>query len=216
MNDPCQADPLPPLGQPSSITPAWDVSATSAEQTRRSCEQLTTEKITATRHAFYTAVAKAIFALQNGQRLTGEQSFAAAHAQASRAWWDLVNEEITGKRLTSDHALRRVRSWARHYLTGEPPASRPGTLFDHALAHAARIAARDFLTDSGHLLMQHLIDQSDTPGEAAPVDHDDHDRPRPPVPAVARFDGGGAITGQPTVPAQPGAGDIPQGRTSLS
>ncbi|MGP3917747.1 hypothetical protein [Nonomuraea sp. 10N515B] len=205
MNDLCPPSPPPP-GEPSSITPAWDVSAPPAEQVRRSCEQLTTEKITAVRHAFYTAAAQAIFALQNGQRLTGEQSFAAAHAQASRTWWDLVDEEITGKRLTCDHAMRRVRSWARHYLTGEPPAARPGTLFDYALAHAARIAARDFLTDSGHLLTQHLIDQAATPATAAPVHHD-----RP-----ARLDGGGAMTGQPTAPAHPGAGNTLQRKDTLS
>ncbi|MFC4014805.1 hypothetical protein ACFOY2_46820 [Nonomuraea purpurea] len=156
-------------------------------QERRPVEQLTAERITAVRHTFYTATAKVIFVLQNGQRLSGEQSFAAAHAQASRAWWDLVEEEITGKKLTADHALRRVRSWTRHYLTGEPPAARPGTLFDHALAHAARIAARDFLTDSGHLLTQHLIDQAANPVTSAPVEHDHlrSDSPTPPASTVA-------------------------------
>ncbi|MEU6784632.1 hypothetical protein ABZ912_36010 [Nonomuraea angiospora] len=112
--------PLPPPGQPDSITPAWD-GTTPQDATRLSCDELTAEKMTAVRHAFYTAAAKAIFALQNGQRFTGEQLFVTAHAQASRAWWDRVSEEITGKKLSSDHALRRVRSWARHYLTGEPP-----------------------------------------------------------------------------------------------
>ncbi|WP_237111085.1 hypothetical protein, partial [Nonomuraea sp. MG754425] len=73
---------------------------------------MTAEKIIAVRHTFYTATAKAIVALQNGQRLCGEQVFATAHAQASRVWWDLVDEEITSKKLTSDHAVRRVRSWA--------------------------------------------------------------------------------------------------------
>ncbi|MGW0805569.1 hypothetical protein [Nonomuraea sp. NPDC002799] len=149
---------------------------------------MTTEKITAIRHTFYTAAAKTIVALQNGQRLAGEQLFATAHAQASRAWWDLVDEEINGKKLTSDHAVRRVRSWARHYLTGEPPVARPGTLFDHALAHAARMAARDFLSDSGHLLTQHLIDQAANPVTATPVEQD---RPRP---------------ASPTPPASTGAG----------
>ncbi|MBF8193337.1 hypothetical protein ITP53_48245 [Nonomuraea sp. K274] len=197
--------PGPPPGEPRSTPPAWD-SATSPDETARlSCEQLTAEKITAVRHTFYTSAARAIFTLQNGQRLTGEQSFAAAHAQAARTWWDLVDEEITGKRLTCDHAMRRVRSWARHYLTGEPPAARPGTLFDHALAHAARIAARDFLTDSGHLLTQHLINQAATPPTAAPVTTD--------LPATT---GGKAMTGQPTVPAHPGAGDTLQRKDTLS
>ncbi|MEV0621721.1 hypothetical protein AB0I81_50930 [Nonomuraea sp. NPDC050404] len=145
----------------------------------RSFDWLTREKITATRQAFYTAAAKAIFALQNGRRLYGEHLFATAHAQAARAWWDLVDEEVTGKKLACDHAVRRVRSWARHYLTTEPPVARPGTLFDHALAHAARMAARDFLTDSSHLLTQHLIGQADTlaTSTATAVEHD-HD-PRP-------------------------------------
>ncbi|MEV6986752.1 hypothetical protein AB0M95_36600 [Sphaerisporangium sp. NPDC051017] len=181
MDDLSQSAPLHPPGKPSSIIPAPNVSANQAEQARHSFNQLTADKITAVRHAFYAASAEAIFALQNGQRLSGEQSFAAAHAQASRAWWDLVDEEITGKKLSADHALRRVRSWARHYLTGEPPAARPGTLFDHALAHAARIAARDFLNDSGHLLTQHLIDQAGNPSTAAPVEHD-HPRAASPDP----------------------------------
>ncbi|MFC5828054.1 hypothetical protein [Nonomuraea insulae] len=179
-----QPGPLPPPGEPNSTPPARDGTTSQEETARRSCEQLTTEKITAARHAFYTAAAKAIFALQNGQRLCGEQVFTAAHAQASRAWWDLVDEEITGKKLTSDHAVRRVRSWARHYLTGEPPVARPGTLFDHALAHAARMAARDFLHDSGHLLTQHLIQQSAHPIAATPVDHD-HPRPDSPAPPAS-------------------------------
>jgi hypothetical protein len=168
MDESRQPGPLPPPCPPGSITSARDATPGHEEQAWPSCDQLTTEKITATRHSCYTAAAKAIFALQNGQRFTGEQLFVTAHAQAARAWWDLVDEEITGKKLTSDHALRRVRSWARHYLTTEPPAARPGTLFDHALAHAARMAARAFLNDSGHLLTQHLIHQATNP--ATPPD----------------------------------------------
>jgi hypothetical protein len=177
-----QPGPVSPSGEPSSTPPARDGTTSRDEAARLSCEQLTAEKITAVRHAFYTAAAKAIFALQNGQRLSGEQLFVTVHAQAARGWWDLVDEEIKGKRLTCDHALRRMRSWARHYLTGEPPVARPGTLFDHALAHAARIAARDFLTDSGHLLTQHLMDQAAAPATAAPVDRD---RPGPVTPPPA-------------------------------
>lgn len=170
MDNPCQPGTLPPSRPPDSITLARDTTTGHHEQAWPSCDQLTTEKITASRHTCYAAAAKAIFALQNGQRFTGEQLFVTVHAQAARAWWDLVQEEITGKKLASDHTLRRVRSWARHYLTAEPPAARPGTLFDHALAHAARMAARDFLNDSGHLLTRHLIHQATNP--ATPTDHD--------------------------------------------
>ncbi|MFI9836347.1 hypothetical protein ACIHFD_04900 [Nonomuraea sp. NPDC051941] len=172
MDDLSQPGPLSPPGEPSGATFVSDVIANQTEKAACLFEQRTDEKISAARRVFYAASAEAVFALQNGQRLSGEQSFAAAHAQASRAWWDLVDEEIAGKKLAPDHAVRRVRSWARHYLTGEPPAARPGTLFDHALAHAARIAARDFLNDSGHLLTQHLIDQAGNPVTAAPVEHD--------------------------------------------
>ncbi|MFB4285883.1 hypothetical protein ACBJ59_62270 [Nonomuraea sp. MTCD27] len=180
MDDSCQPGTLPPSRPPDSITPARDTTTGHDAKAWPSCDQLTTEKVTATRHACYTAAAKAIFALQNGQRLTGEQLFVTVHAQAARAWWDLVEEEITSKQLTSDHALRRVRSWARHYLTAEPPAARPGTLFDHALAHAARMATRDFLGDSGHLLAQHLIHQAAHPaGTSATATPAEHDHPRP-------------------------------------
>ncbi|MFD9950770.1 hypothetical protein ACFWYW_27315 [Nonomuraea sp. NPDC059023] len=114
--------------------------------------------------------------------------FAAAYAQTTRAWWDVVDGQITLKRLACDHALRRVRTMARHFLTNEAPARRPGTLFDHALAHAARMAARDFLTDTGELLTQHLATE---PGDGA-----DHLGPGGPV--------GHPVPGHPaTSPAQP-------------
>lgn len=169
MDDLCPPGPLlPPDG---SYT-----TANHAEQMLRSFDELTYEKITAARHAFYAAAAEAVFALRNGQRPSGGQLFAATHAQASRAWWELVSEEITDKKLTCDHAVRRVRSWARHYLTGEAPAARPGTLFDHALAHASRMAARDFLNVSGQLLIRHLAaepgDRADVRAPGGPVDHD--------------------------------------------
>ncbi|MEU8319790.1 hypothetical protein AB0C33_15625 [Nonomuraea sp. NPDC048881] len=185
-----QSGPLPPIGEADSSTPAWHIGGNQAGQERHPFDRLIAEKITAARHAFYTAAAKAIFTLQNGRRLSSEKLFAAAYTQASRAWWDLVDEEITGKKLASDHALRRVRSWARHYLTGEPPAALPGTLFDHALAHASRIAARDFLTASGQLLIQHLAesgDGADVPASGMPLDnHDPASTPPNPVvlPAV--------------------------------
>ncbi|NRQ40786.1 hypothetical protein HII36_54630, partial [Nonomuraea sp. NN258] len=172
MKDRSQPGPLPPTGSPDGVDPASGVGHACAEQARRSLDELTAEKITCARHAYYAAAAEAAFALHNGQRLTGEQMFAAALTQASRAWWDLVEAEITGKRLTCDHAVRRVRSWARHYLTGEAPAAQPGTLFDHALAHASRLAARDFLAISGQLLTLHLAtepgDDGDVPASGLP------------------------------------------------
>ncbi|SEN78760.1 hypothetical protein [Nonomuraea pusilla] len=166
MDDRYQPGSLCPNDRPGTAS-APGSSAGPAEDAR-SFDELTAEKITAVRHAYYAAAAEGVTALQNGRWLSGEQLFAAAHSQASRAWWDLVDQEITGKRLTSDHAVRRVRSWARHYLTGEPPAARPGTLFDHALAHASRIAARDFLTVSGQLLTQHLAEARDGADVRAP------------------------------------------------
>lgn len=173
MDDRYQPGSLRPDGGSGGTTPAPGPSAGPADGAR-SFDALTAEKITAARHAYYAAAAQGVIALQNGRWFSSEQLFTAAHAQATRAWWDLVDQEITGKKLTSDHAVRRVRSWARHYLTGEPPAARPGTLFDHALAHASRIAARDFLTTSGQLLIQHLAesrDGADVPAPDMPVDN---------------------------------------------
>ncbi|MFE0156734.1 hypothetical protein ACFWY5_57085 [Nonomuraea sp. NPDC059007] len=178
MDDRVQPGPLPPPGPPGGAdhtAPASTSNANHTEQRYRSFDELTAEKITSARHACYAAAAEAVSILQNGRRLVGEQMFAAAHAQTVRAWWDRVEVEITTKKLTGDHAVRRVRSWARHYLTGEPPAPQPGTLFDHALAHASRRAARDFLTASGHLLTHHLAtepgDEADPPGPGMPGDH---------------------------------------------
>lgn len=155
MNDRYQSGPLRPNGGPGGTTPTSGTGAGRAED-ERSFDELTAEKIASARHAHYAAAAEAVVALQNGRWLSGEQLFAAEYTRTSRAWWDLVDVEIAVKRLACDHAVRRVRSWARHYLTGEPPAARPGTLFEHALAHASRIAARDFLNASGQLLTQHL------------------------------------------------------------
>ncbi|MFI6396185.1 hypothetical protein [Nonomuraea sp. NPDC050540] len=172
-----QPGPLPPYGTTGNAAPALNstVAAEPVEQVRCSFDELVAEKIASARHACYAAAAEAVCILQNGRRLVGEQVFAAAYAQTVRAWWDRVEVEITGKRLASDHALRRVRSWARHYLTGEPPAPQPGTLFDHGLAHASRLAARDFLTASGHLLTHHLAtdpgDEADLPAPGGPVNH---------------------------------------------
>lgn len=190
MNDRYQPGPLPPTGETDGDTFASEVNNPSADQERRSIDELTAEKITTARHTYYAAAAEAVIALQNGQFLSGEQVFAATSTQTSRAWWDLVDAQITLRRLTCDHALRRVRSWARHYLTGEAPAARPGTLFDHALAHASRMAARDFLAASGQLLTQHLAtepgDEADAPAPGTPMGrHPDGSAAPPQAPPTA-------------------------------
>ncbi|MFI6713546.1 hypothetical protein ACIBF7_44465 [Nonomuraea sp. NPDC050478] len=167
MHDPHRPGYVSPNDEQVGTTFASGASAGPADDARP-FEELTAESITAARNAYYAAAAEVVIALQNGRWHTSEQLFAATHARATRAWWDLVEQEITGNRLTSDHAVRRVRSWARHYLTGEPPVARPGTLFDHAIAHASRMAARDFLTASGRLLTQHLAEPSPGAGATAP------------------------------------------------
>ncbi|MEV0830185.1 hypothetical protein [Nonomuraea rubra] len=110
------------------------------------------------------AAAEAGYVLQRGQRLTGEPLYEATYTQAVRTWWELVGEQICQRQLHADHALRRVRSWARTYLTGEPPAQTAGSLFDHALAHASRAAARRFLAASGELLAEHAVQFSSAAG----------------------------------------------------
>ncbi|MFD9950745.1 hypothetical protein ACFWYW_59250 [Nonomuraea sp. NPDC059023] len=171
MNDLYEPGPLPPpYGAPGRAAPGSDLTTGGpVEEAGCSVDELTAEKITEARHAYYTAAAEAVAALQNGEFLSAEQLFAAAYAQTSRAWWDVVDGQITLKRLACDHALRRVRTMARHFLTNEAPARRPGTLFDHALAHAARMAARDFLTASGELLTHHLAESGDE-GDQPPSD----------------------------------------------
>ncbi|MFE0156517.1 hypothetical protein ACFWY5_55965 [Nonomuraea sp. NPDC059007] len=169
MNDLYGPGPLPPYGTTASAAPGSDLTnAEPVEEAGCSVDELTAEKITEARHAYYTAAAEAVAALQNGEFLTAEQVFTAAYAQTTRAWWDVVDGQITLKRLACDHALRRVRTMARHFLTNEAPARRPGTLFDHALAHAARMAARDFLTDSGELLTHHLAESGDATDQPTP------------------------------------------------
>ncbi|MFI6392208.1 hypothetical protein, partial [Nonomuraea sp. NPDC050540] len=193
-----QPGPLPPYGTTGNAAPASNLTAAEpVEEAGCSVDELTAEKITSARHAYYTAAAEAVAALQNGEFLSAEQVFAAAYAQTSRAWWDVVDGQITLRRLACDHALRRVRTMARHFLTNEAPARRPGTLFDHALAHAARMAARDFLNASGELLTHHLAEsgeEADHPGPGLPVD------PRHPS---------GPHTHPGPVPAQPPTSDTP-------
>jgi hypothetical protein len=114
-------------------------------------------------HAYRVAAAETAYQLlQRGTRLNSKQLYDASYTQALRTWWEQVAEQTTTQSLAADHALRRVRSWARHYLTGEPASPQPGTLFDHALAHASRAAARQFLVISGQLLAQHAASQEAT------------------------------------------------------
>ncbi|MFI6816118.1 hypothetical protein ACIBG7_27190 [Nonomuraea sp. NPDC050328] len=154
-----------------------------------SIDELISLTITTARHTHYAAAAEAVIALQNGRFLGGEQLFTAVYAQTTRAWWDLVDGEITHKKLTCEHAVVRVRSWARHFLTKEAPAARPGTLFEHALAHAARMAARDFLATSSQLLIHRKVQSgggTDAPAPGTPCARDtpDSSPATPPTPGV--------------------------------
>ncbi|MEU8178631.1 hypothetical protein AB0C14_37680 [Microbispora hainanensis] len=110
------------------------------------------EVVAHARHADYAASAALVCHVQRGQRLTSEPLYSAVYSHALRTWWEFVPAQISEDNVDVAHAVRRVRAWARHYLTGEPAAARPGTLFDHALAHASRAAARHFLAASGELL----------------------------------------------------------------
>ncbi|MGN9779815.1 hypothetical protein ACTMTF_00210 [Nonomuraea sp. ZG12] len=118
-------------------------------------DQRTREQLVAAQHAAVAAAAEVACLLQRGLRLKSEPLYDAAFTQTLRTWWEQVAEQIGTHHLHADHALRRVRSWARYYLTGELAATSPGTLFDHALAHASRAAARQFLSDTGEMLAEH-------------------------------------------------------------
>ncbi|WP_158578410.1 hypothetical protein [Spongiactinospora rosea] len=131
------------------------------------------EAIEQARHADYAASAELVCQVQRGQRLAAEPLFLAVYSSALRAWWDLVDVQICREGVEAAHAVRRVRVRARHYLTGNLAAPRPGTLFDHALAHAARAAARHFLASSGELLT------SPTQPETAPVSEEREQPARP-------------------------------------
>ncbi|MDF5758434.1 hypothetical protein [Spongiactinospora sp. TRM90649] len=117
------------------------------------------------RHADYAASAELVCQLQRGQRLTAEPLFMAVYCSAVRAWWDLVDLQICQEGAEAAHAVRRVRVRARHYLTGQPVASRAGTLFDHALAHASRAAARYFLARTGELFARAAQSETAHTGE---------------------------------------------------
>ncbi|WP_182907584.1 hypothetical protein [Microbispora sp. H13382] len=110
------------------------------------------ELVAHARHADYAASAALVCHIQRGHRLTSEPLYSAVYSHALRTWWEFVPAQISANSVDVAHAVRRVRAWARHYLTGEPAAARPGTLFDHALAHASRAVARHFLAASGELL----------------------------------------------------------------
>jgi len=106
------------------------------------------------RHADYAASAELLCQLQRGERLTAEPLFRAAYHHAVREWWDQVSIQIDEEHLDAVHAVRRMRVRARHYLTAEPGAARPGTLIEHALAHTARAAARHFLAVTAQILTE--------------------------------------------------------------
>ncbi|MFF4778990.1 hypothetical protein ACFY05_39820 [Microtetraspora fusca] len=120
------------------------------------------EAVTHARHVDYAASAGLVCHVQRGERLTSDQLYGVVYSQASRTWWELVSAQVSEQGIPVVHALRRVRAWARHYLTGEPAAARPGTLFDHALAHASRAAARQFLAASGELLAGQTTQQEES------------------------------------------------------
>ncbi|RGA05572.1 hypothetical protein DI270_007620 [Microbispora triticiradicis] len=110
------------------------------------------EVVAHARHADYAASAALVCRIQRGHQLTSEPLYSVVYSHALRTWWEQVPAQISENSVDVVHAVRRVRAWARHHLTGEPAAARPGTLFDHALAHASRAAARHFLAASGELL----------------------------------------------------------------
>ncbi|QFY12935.1 hypothetical protein GBF35_45960 [Nonomuraea phyllanthi] len=130
-------------------------------------DQRTQDALSAAQHAAHAAAAEVAYLLQRALRLTGEPLYQAAYTQALRTWWEKVAEQIDQQHLQPDHALRRVRSWARSYLTAEIGSTQPGTLFDHALAHASRAAARRFLAATGELLAEHAA-RHDITLETAP------------------------------------------------
>lgn len=115
-------------------------------------DQRLNEALAAAQHAAFAAAAEVACLLQRGLRLTGEPLYQAVYTQALCTWWEQTGEQVGNEHVEAGHALRRVRSWARTYLIAEIGFARPGTMFDHALAHAARAAARRFLAATGELL----------------------------------------------------------------
>ncbi|GAA0406111.1 hypothetical protein Acor_40910 [Acrocarpospora corrugata] len=146
-----------PANAPDETTPeATPIAVSGAEISPNAwLHSRTCEAIDGARRISYASADQACSVLQRGDRMTSEVLFSAAHAQALDAWWGLIADQIDFNEAVPDHALRRIRSWARRYLTAEPAATEPGTLFDHALAHVSRAAARHFLQTSGRLLVEH-------------------------------------------------------------
>ncbi|WP_147268267.1 hypothetical protein [Spongiactinospora rosea] len=105
--------------------------------------------------------AELTYRISEGHRLSSTCLYGTAYGRDLRTWWGTVIKQINENEITTDHALRRVRAWVRQYLTTEPASSVPGTLFDHAIAHASRAAAREFLTTSGELLTLHAFSQEE-------------------------------------------------------
>ncbi|WP_061294083.1 hypothetical protein [Herbidospora cretacea] len=139
------------------------------------------------RRASYASAAQACTVLQRGSRMSSEVLFAATHAQKLEAWWVLVDDQLAVNSVGTDLALRRVRARARRWITAEPASGEPGTLFDHALAHAARTAARDFLHTTGRLLVEHGKRLDHVVGEEELDDEEPPSRGRRP----------GSVTGDP-------------------
>ncbi|MFI7640566.1 hypothetical protein [Nonomuraea sp. NPDC049400] len=149
------------LDQQPTVTP--DAPPTETEDQLTRIEWRVKQVLAATQHAAYAAAAEVAYLLQRGLRLTGEPLYQASFTHALRMWWELVDKQLNQHHLEADHAVRRVRSWARTYLTAEPTSTKPGTLLDHGLAHASRAAARRFLAATGELLAEHATRQGHTP-----------------------------------------------------
>lgn len=93
-----------------------------------------------------TATVELIHRLEQAHRITSERLHAAVYSQALHVWWDMVQTQVDKHGLDAEKAIGLVRRRTTRYLTCEPDGTKPGTLFDHALAHVSRAAARRFLT----------------------------------------------------------------------
>ncbi|MDF5758791.1 hypothetical protein [Spongiactinospora sp. TRM90649] len=131
------------------MIPPCEVPCTLKLHTQRVIESAT--------RAHGAAAAELTFRVDRGHLLSAGSMYGTAYGRALCTWWATVITQIGTDEIATDHALRRVRAWARQYLTSEPGSALPGTLFDHAIAHASRAAARDFLTATGELLTLHAF-----------------------------------------------------------
>ncbi|GLW98787.1 hypothetical protein [Microtetraspora sp. NBRC 16547] len=102
-----------------------------------------------TRGQYDTAATELIRQLDQLHRPTSDRLHDAAYFQALHVWWDMVLMQVDKYDLDIGQAVRQVRAWATRYLTCVPGPTKPGTLFDHALAHTGRAAARRFLAATG-------------------------------------------------------------------